>query len=247
VEEFLNTIIESAGEAISGGCYTTANTTGGPPHFSVGLAVNVVGVEATKPTGEEETVTNPLPLPVLVGNVGLFPGLSLGPTVGGVGGVDAQVRFGMIPSVADIDDGATIVGVGAKLGLLRDSITMPAASLSVSWTKMSQLGFVFEPVAGGEVKPQFELSTLSMHFDVSKNLVFFTPYAGVGWSKHTLDSEFTIDVAGYELVSESYSTDTSTTRFYGGLELGLLLMRLNLEGGKAGDHAFFASSLSLGL
>lgn len=68
----------------------------------------------------------------LTATAGIFEGFSLAPTVGGVGSLDGVVtlRFVRLPSGDGFSGTTTSLGAGARLGLLRESFSLPGVTLT---------------------------------------------------------------------------------------------------------------------
>ncbi|MFQ5904963.1 MAG: hypothetical protein ACE5JA_00150 [bacterium] len=252
VELFLRSLVETAGQAISGGVLWSANTHGGLPHFSLGIGTNVVSVRADNPVIPGETLSAAVPIVFAMGSIGVLKGLNPNPIMGGIGSVDVIGRFGYFPATGDYREYAkwapAIFGGGVRIGLLRSSILAPAVSFSVAYVRISQMRYEFEDPEASAVA-RINLSTLSLHGDVSKNLLLVTPYAGIGWDKHYFKADWDVDfidpanpdaVGAINLRPESW-------RLYAGLEIPLVIMHLNVEGGVTGGNGYFAAGGRIGI
>ena len=166
-----------------------------------------------------------IPAPALGGNVsvGIFPGLSLAPTVGGIGSIDVLGSFTWLPFNAFGVKGfqeqkeKPAWGFGARVGLLKESFTMPGASVSVMWQRLNRAGFgnicrgeavadatlgangyrclettSTEPADAGEFA--FDLNDLSVRAAVGKRLLGMGLTAGLGWDRY--NSELGLGVRG---------------------------------------------------
>lgn len=163
-----------------------------------------------------------IPVPALSGaaSVGVSPGLTLAPTVGGVGAVDllgsaTWIPLGSFDVEGFSDDTPDFAwGAGARLGLLRESFTMPGISVSVMYHRLGtvaygdvcsqpQLGGVTQPGDGytvsagecgnGDGDPgefRVDLSSWSTRAAVSKRLLGLGLAAGVGYDRFASDAAF---------------------------------------------------------
>lgn len=163
-----------------------------------------------------------IPVPALSGtaSIGVYPGISLAPTVGGVGAVDLLGSASWLPlSTFDVegfdeDTPGFSYGVGARLGLLRESFTMPGVSVSLMYHKLGRVtyGNVCEnpglggvgirgdgyeatagPCLGGGGDPgefSLDLSSWSSRAAVSKRLLGLGLTAGVGYDRFGSDVGF---------------------------------------------------------
>lgn len=162
--------------------------------------------------------------PALSGTVtvGLLPGVTVAPTVGGIGAVDLLASAAWVPLRALGDDGfrsasADVAwGGGVRVGLLRESFTMPGLSLSamyhrlgtVQWGRIcpariatstnSGPGYTLEeglcfdeaatsPDAGDLGEFAFDLSSWSTRAAASKHLLGLGLSAGVGYDRFSSD------------------------------------------------------------
>ena len=161
-----------------------------------------------------------IPAPALSGTLsaGLYPGISLAPTVGGVGAVDLLASASWLPleplgvegfgrSTSDF-----AWGVGARVGILRESFTTPGISVSGMYRRMGDLGFgdvCAQPAAateetregyrlqygactGGGNAGEFtaDLTDLSGRAAISKRLFGWGLTAGVGYDRFESDAGF---------------------------------------------------------
>lgn len=214
-------ILIEGGNPVLGTASTSGVRLGVLPRVSASLRANGVLARVPNVLGgagdldEEET----LPLAALGGNVsvGVFPGLNLAPTVGGFGSVDLLGSATWLPFNAvdaegfgeESDDFAW--GVGARVGLLRESFTLPGISVSVMRHTLGTVRYGracegsqtviaanrFACAAGGDVgEVAFDLTGWSGRAAVSKRLVGLGLTAGVGYDRFTSDVDFAVRADG---------------------------------------------------
>ena len=252
VKKFLEKFAEPAGEIISGSVLSTANTHGGIPHFAGGAGVGFLSVKTTNPIDTTQEFRSVIPTSFLYGSLGITKGLQLGPGAGGIGSLDLLARFGFFPMRGDYGDVADksplLYGGGVKVGLLRHGIVSPAISGTTTYTFLKDAEFTFTS-AGDVGKTSFDLSTWSIHFDVSKSFLIVAPYLGLGWDFHRLKASYEVNFSDPLLPDQSgaYTVKPKTSRFYGGGELTLALLKFYLEGGKTGDHGYFSIGAKAGI
>ncbi|MDB4952034.1 MAG: hypothetical protein JWM27_4683 [Gemmatimonadetes bacterium] len=147
-----------------------------------------------------------LPIPTVGATVtvGVFPGVSIAPTLGGVGAIDLMGTATLLPlGLAKGFDGASAVswGGGVRVGLLRESFTMPGVSATVTYRKLPTVRFgsvcpdgtagvgPTETCAGGgnAGEARFDLGDLSTRLAVSKRLLAIGFAAGVGYDRFRSD------------------------------------------------------------
>jgi hypothetical protein len=167
-----------------------------------------------------------LPAPALSGtlSVGVYPGISLAPTIGGFGGVDLLASATWLPleSLGAEGFGGEVpeltYGFGARLGILRESFTTPGISVSLMRREMgdlaygnvcasptrlaeeSQDGYRIEGGActGGGGDPgefRVDLTNWSGRAAISKRLLGWGLTAGVGYDRFGSDAGYGLRTA----------------------------------------------------
>lgn len=196
------------------------------PRVSATVKANVVRARIpdlreirTDPTDAETYGDVSILAPSLSGTatVGIFPGVSLMPTIGGIGSVDLLGTASWIPlrrlGTDEIRESSADVsyGGGVRVGLLRESFTMPGASLSVLYHTLGTVaygeicparlgtsettgpGYSLEqgqcaPTDLGDMGEfRFDLSGWSTRAAVSKHLLGLGLSAGVGYDRFSSD------------------------------------------------------------
>jgi hypothetical protein len=262
----ITTLQPTVGVAFSGGAHTlgTATTIGrrlGLPRVSVTARVNGALVDAPDlldgylPRFDENDRLTPmgttrLPVIALQGDVvlGLLNGVSVGPVAGGMGAVDLLGSLSFIPAVDAVGLSESIlnVGVGARLGILRQGLILPGVSVSAMYRTM--LGDVTfgelgpDPNTGDPAEFAAGLSTWSFRGGVSKGILALDLAAGAGWDIYTSDVSFDWrlrcppEVCDQERVvatdgGVSGRLRTSAWNVFGNVGVNLLLLRLVAEVG----------------
>lgn len=90
-----------------------------------------------------------IPAPAVSGtlSLNLFRGTDLAPTVGGIGSVDLLGSVVWIPlraldiSSFRLESSEFSYGLGARVGVLRESFTLPGASVSVMYRRFNEVGY----------------------------------------------------------------------------------------------------------
>jgi hypothetical protein len=168
-----------------------------------------------------------LPAPALSGtvSVGVFPGFSPLPLVGGIGAIDVLGSATWLPFKAfDLEGFGEEApdlawGVGARVGLLRESFVMPGISASLMYRRLGQVSFgnvCPSPAPGATVRERpdytfehgacsgagdsgefdFDLSSWSTRLAVSKRLLGFGLTAGLGHDRHASGLGYGVEVPG---------------------------------------------------
>ena len=208
-------ILIAGGNPVLGTASTSGLRLGVLPRVSASVRINgVVGripsiLEGLDETDESETLI----VPALGANatVGVFPGLSVAPTIGGVGSVDLLGSATWLPFKAvdaegfeaGSDDFAW--GVGARVGLLRESFTMPGVSVSLMRHSLGRVAFgracengetvvapgqTLCPSGGDPGEVGFDLTSWSARGAISKRLLGLGLTAGVGYDRSSSDVDF---------------------------------------------------------
>jgi hypothetical protein len=188
------------------------------PRVSAGLRLNVV--LAHLPDIREENSTSDevgldeftFPAPAVGGNVsiGVFPGVSLAPMVGGFGSIDLLGSATILPvslaGVEGLEKNPFSWGAGARVGLLRESFITPGVSVSVMYRKMGDLQFG-DVCEGGEApfpgepngrlcsdgpnddfgEIEFGLTNVSARAAISKRVLGLGLTGGVGYDRFETD------------------------------------------------------------
>jgi hypothetical protein len=198
-----------------------ANTLGGLGHFSIGVTGTYV-----RPDLESDDFSAGGYSAIL--RLGLLEGATMGPGIHGIGSLDVYLKAGQMFFNGEEGTDAGHVGGGVRLGILRNSITSPALSISVGYHKTGTLEVIKTPLDKLNT-PEVEVSTWAFRADISKNLFVITPFAGIGFNSSDLD------VRGN--VTHWDRNDTEAV-YYGGLEWNLTLLHLGLEIGKSGGEFY---------
>jgi hypothetical protein len=167
--------------------------------------------------------------------VGIIDGFSLIPTVGGIFSVDLFATLGalMLPEGPGFQEGSSQWGVGANLGLLRESFTAPGISVSIARRGLgeAQLG---SRASGDDVEITLDPSVTSLRAVLGKDLVALGFVAGVGWDRYTSDGLISVSGSGgtaRQAEADGFSSDRMLA--FGGLSLSLLVLQISAEGGLA--------------
>lgn len=158
-------------------------------------------------------------VPALSGtaSVAVFPGISLAPTMGGIGAVDLLGSATWLP-LKEAGGGfragtaSTSFGVGGRIGILKESFTLPGASVSLMYHRLGKVeygavcespllviaseqpdyrlesGSCMEEGDPGEFS--FDLTGWSTRAQVSKRLLILGLAAGVGYDRLSSDVGF---------------------------------------------------------
>ena len=176
----------------------------------------------------------------LSAGAGVFDGFSPAPTVGGILSVDllATGSLVMLPAEHGFDGSAAAYGVGARVGILRESFTAPGVSISAvhRWGGEVTLSPTASPNGAADPSVAFETSTTSLRATVGKDLVAVGLLAGLGWDRHAGAVRIRSGVAnGSGEAGTHTAEDLVDDRFlaFGGASLNFLILQLSAEAGWA--------------
>jgi hypothetical protein len=232
-----------AGILVSGGNPTigSAGTLGGIGHATFALRANAVelvvpdldynGAAAAVPADDMFWA----PAPLVEGAIGIYPGMS-----GGLLGIDllgsAQLlptdqidNFTVAAGAQQIGDVALGFGYGLRVGLLRESILLPAVSVSVMRRDMPRI--VYGNVLGGDrYSYAVDLHATNLRLAASKKLMIFDLAAGLGWDNYGGDAliRFRDPVTG--VTQPEVPVELDNSRVLGFLNAGMSLSFLRLTG-----------------
>ncbi len=234
-------IANAMGSEIAGSASTLGRRLGRTPRVSLGARFRVatfdmpdILTDGAALPGKTTVVAYGLKATVAAG---ILDGFSILPAVGGVMSLDLLASLNLV--LLQEDDGFTenegLVSVGARLGLLRESFTMPGVTVSlvqhygeeVSWGGFEGAGAQFDT----------DVSTTSVRATVGKDLFALALMAGAGldWQK----DDFAVRVAdpgvpGGLGIAAAQDMTTRVPVYYVGASLIRLVFQLSLEVGWAG-------------
>ncbi|HEX2202731.1 MAG TPA: hypothetical protein VHG91_05525 [Longimicrobium sp.] len=252
-------ILAAGGNPAPGTASTGGVRLGFLPRVSAGLRLNAVrtslpevfderGVsELVRYDGEESGTA------LAVGahaSVGLYGGRSLAPTVGGFGALDLLADAALVPVSGGTEESALALGVGARVGLVRESFATPGASVSLMYRRVGEvrrgnLGDVgpLPPSGGGSGESTGEVThdvrAWSARAVVSKRLLALGLTAGAGYDRFTGDDEVVFraplppsqGLGEGTYVIEDAARDDGRWSLFASASYGLLLGSLTAEAG----------------
>jgi hypothetical protein len=177
-------ILAGPGSAFPSQGSTLGRRLGGSPR--IGVAAGAAGISVLVPDLSDAAGARErspfVPAAEVTLALGVFDGLSVLPTVGGVFSVDlfGSGAFAFFPSDQGFDGTVSVLSIGARVGLLRESFTLPAVTVSVArrFSGAVQLGNVDSGDLG---QVAVDPGITSLRGTVSKDLFAFGILAGIGW------------------------------------------------------------------
>lgn len=167
-------------------------------------------------------------------SVGLFDGFSPLPTVGGLFSVDmlGSVSLVQFPSSDGFRTRApSSFALGARVGVFRESFTMPGISLSVMYRRTGRLTFGDIDLLIRDLHVRVDrVGTWSTRAVVGKRMGLFGFTAGAGWDRHTGRGSYRVgDAAGTPVAFEFRGLDAERRIVFGGLSWTVLVFNFSGE------------------
>jgi hypothetical protein len=220
-------ILAGPGSAFPSQASTLGRRLGGAPR--IGVAGGAAGISVLVPDLSDAAGARDrspfVPAAEVTLALGVFDGLSLLPTVGGVFSIDlfGSGTFAFFPGDQGFGGTVSVLSIGARVGMLRESFTLPAVTVSIArrFSGEVQLGDVAASDLG---QVSVDPGITSLRGTVGKDFFAFGVLAGVGWddfgSATTLRA--TNGVGGFTL--HAADVETSRRTYFVGVsrQLGIL-------------------------
>lgn len=226
-------IAAAGGNPVPGTASTIGMRVPGSPRWSVALR-STAARASLPPFGSNEAER-----PVLWGvhvdaSAGVFNGFNLLPTIGGFASLDVIASAGVL-GAAGADDfelsSPLTWGLGARVGILRESFTAPGVSISAMYRSLPdvELG---EPGTG----PYFEnagQNVISLRGTVGKRVLGIGLTGGIGYDRVGADLGAQYAEPGPTLprpvIVEEDDVTSSRTSFFGNITYTLLILNMAAE------------------
>jgi len=236
------------GQSVAGGSALTgpANTTGGLGRFELAAAVTGTGIEIEDPARSVGQLDFVLPTATATLALGVTRGADVSTGFTGFGSVDLLARVGVLATREDIEDTGLIYGLGARVGIVRDRLVVPAVSVTVlrTWSDDLVHGEV------DDVRYEADIGATSLRVDVSKSFLLVTPYLGAGIDRTDIEATYTIPAdrsnAGRP-IENAIDEESTHGRVYGGVGLNFLLLDVTVEVGSHESGAYGSVGARIGL
>lgn len=166
--------------------------------------------------------------------VGILPGWSPLPTVGGFMSLDATVRGSwlLLPEDDGFQNGNVLGGsVALRLGLLRESFTLPGISVTGSYGRSTEVSFGDPETDDGHIAGA--LGNWSLTGAVTKRVGPVGMTGGVALDRYTSDVEFSYRPLPPVSVTATQTAHAATDRWsaFGNLSWTFLVFHASLEAG----------------
>ena len=223
----------SLGSEFPGSASTLGRRYGATPRVatSIRLGIADVGYPAIGGAGQAESSW----IPSLEGAVavGVFDGFRPRPTVGGVLSIDLMALAGVafLPGGGGFDGPLGEFGYGVRLGLVRESFSLPG--LTVSVVRRHSGGTEWRGVGGGlpDAVRLDGVTNTSVRASIGREFRALGIQAGMGWDGASSDGVFT-PVGASAVAFDSY--EASRRLFFGGVTATWLVVQFHGELAYAG-------------
>lgn len=243
-------LLAGQGSEIPGEGSTLGRRLGGMPRVAAWIrgGVQPVGVpDPSDPNGSEDASAWTPSLQAGLG-LGLFDGFRLLPTVGGFLSLDVfgHASFDFLSDGSGFDGSVRVITVGGRVGILRESFTLPGVSVSASrrFSGDVRLG---DSAGGDPLEVLVDPAVTSIRATVSKDLFAFGVLAGMGWDLYSADTQLRVTDGATGVVPVNGSLDGTRRLYFGSVsrQLGILAW-LTIEGGWAQGYDPVAGYLGTG-
>ncbi len=168
--------------------------------------------------------------------IGLFDGFSPVPTVGGLFALDLVGTGSLVflPEERGFDGMEVTYGGGVRVGILRESFTLPGVSLSAVQRWSGEVPYRPD-IEGATPRAAFETSATSLRATVGKDLVAVGLLLGAGWDRYAGTVRIDEEGGGAPTEWAASSDDLVDSRFLGfaGASMNFLVLQLSTEVGWA--------------
>jgi hypothetical protein len=233
----------AGGSDLPGSGSTLGHRLPGSPRLSVSGRVSLVRIttpdvlgSASAPAGDDSFF---VPSAHLIGTIGLLDGFSLAPSVGGILSLDlfGNLHFLAPPEGAGFGDGTGGWGLGGRLGIFRESFTLPGVSVSAGYRSLGDTEWG-SWTDGDDAEAEFGTGITSLRAVIGKDLLGLGLLAGAGWDRYTADGEARVRDPGSGLQGDVPVDALARTRrlyFFGG-SLTFVVLQASVEVGWADGH-----------
>lgn len=230
-------LLAGLGSELPGEGSTLGRRLGGKPRFAVWLrggGLQLAVPDPTDPNGATEASGSATELQTGLA-LGIFDGFRVLPTMGGFLSLDVfgQASFLFLPNGKGFDGNVNVYSVGARVGVLQESFTLPGVSVSASrrFSGDVRLG---DAASGDPSDVWVDPAVTSIRATVSKDFFAFGLLAGFGWDDFSSDVRLAVTDGSASSVTAAGSLDGNRTIWFGSLsrQLGILAW-ITLEGGWA--------------
>ena len=241
----VGTLLPEAGMALVGGnpVLGTASPPGrrfrSVPRMNIGGRLNFSFVDLpdvmTFPASPAEELGNLdflLPAAHLDVSVSVFDGFDLATTLGGFAAVELMGSLGAMiyPAGEGFRNDAAGLGLGARIGVLRESFTAPGISVSIYRKWHGSVGFG-NVSRGDDAEVNFDLDAWSFRAGLSKSFVSFALGFTLGWDSFSSDVELSLRQSDGTIVTvaaEDTPIEVGTDRWSAYVDFAYVVLFFNV-------------------
>jgi len=212
-------LLAGPGAELSGQASTLGRRLGGAPRIAASL--RAAGVSVTRPglaSASDPPASSFVPSAQATLAFGLFDGFSLLPTVGGFLSFDVMGSgsFLFFSEGDGFDGRVEVFSLGARVGILRESFTLPAVTVSASRRFAGALRFG-DVAAGDLAQVVLDPAVTSLRATVGKDLFAFGVLAGAGWDDVSSQTRVRASDGGGGFTDHTAKVSGSRWTGFGGL------------------------------
>lgn len=236
----------SGGNDLPGSPSTLGRRFGSAPRWAVSGRAGFTQFDVPSLSADDPGASRGVWAPALQAELaaGVFEGFRLAPTVGGFLSLDLLAVAGVsfLPGGEGFDRSARGWGYGARLGVLRESFSLPAVTLSASRRHVSDFRYGEEGAPGAAVE---RLTVTSYRATAGKEFVALGVLAGFGVDRVGGDGTARAPGVG---AAELAFDDLSASRFliFGALTKTWLVLQASVEAGFASGYEERADATTAG-
>lgn len=225
--------VDAGGTDVPGSSSTLGNKLGSMPRVSASVRATLGRMKSPSVTGRSRADVDgqTLWVPTLQGSivVSVMDGFSLAPSVGGIFSLDLLATASYLSLPSEFGDNTGTVGVGARLGLLRESFTAPGLSVSVVHRGLGEATYGDRTIDNAEIT--FDVSTTSVRAVIGKDLPLIGFFVGMGWDWHRGDMLLRTTAPGGAISNASDSFTDRRTVYFGGTSWSFVVFQGSIEAG----------------
>ncbi len=232
-------LASALGSDIPGSSSTMGRRIGKMPRIGLSIAATGVRMGTPRLTGADLGALEERDTAWLTGlrvgaAAGVLNGFQPATAVGGLLSVDVVATYSLLrlPEAAGFEGWSSGAGAGLRVGLVRESFTLPGISVSAMRRWRGRLRAGAAPGAGPS-SVETDLTTTSLRAMVGKNWFFVGLLGGVGWDRYEGDARLSAssdDDAGAAVQGRLRS---SRRLYFAGAWFSYLVSRMSLEAGLA--------------
>ncbi len=213
-------ILAGAGSEVPAASSTLGRRLGGIPRMAPWIAVGGARVEVPDFGDASGRAEQGHFVPSIDAGLalGIFDGFQLLPTVGGALSLDVVGRasFLFFSDKNGFDGRVNVLSLGARVGILQESFTLPGVSVSVTRRFAGILRYG-DTGLGSPAQVELDPAVTSVKATVGKDLFAFGVMAGVGWDDYSAETSLVASDGAGGFVSTDGSLDASRRTYFAGL------------------------------